>query len=44
MFEVDEYINSLPNDTTQIDLTCKRIYNIPNLSRFKNLKKSKIKN
>ena len=38
-FDIETYLNSLPNDTTEIDVSKKGLTYLPNLSRFKNLKK-----
>ena len=37
MFNVVEYLNSLPEDTKTIDVSLKNLTYIPDLSRFKNL-------
>jgi len=36
-FNIEEYINSLPLDTTEINISNKRLTYLPDLSRFKNL-------
>ena len=38
-FNIEEYLNSLPEDTIVIDLSGKNLTYLPNLSRFKNLQK-----
>ena len=38
MFNIKTYLNSLPEDTEEINVSHKGIYYLPNLSRFKNLK------
>ena len=37
-FNIEEYLNSLPEDITVIDVSYKNLKYLPNLSRFKNLK------
>jgi Leucine-rich repeat (LRR) protein len=37
-FNIEEYLKSLPDDTTEIDVSCKKLTYLPDLSRFKNLK------
>ena len=37
-FNIEEYINSLPLDTTEINVSNKRLTYLPDLSRFKNLR------
>ena len=36
-FDLDTYLNSLPDDTSVIDVSNKGLKNLPDLSRFKNL-------
>ena len=36
-FNIESYLNSLPEDTTTINISCKNLPYIPSLSRFKNL-------
>ena len=38
MHTVETYLNSLPEDISTIDISCKGITSLPNLTRFKNLK------
>ena len=37
-FNIEEYLNSLPNDVEEIYVIDKRLTYLPDLSRFKNLK------
>ena len=36
-FDINTYLNSLPDDTTVINVSNKGLKNLPDLSRFKNL-------
>ena len=37
-FDIESYLNLLPDDTVFIDISHKNLNYIPDLSRFKNLK------
>ena len=37
-FDIETYLNSLPDDTEKINVSSKNINYLPNLTRFKNLK------
>lgn len=44
-FNIEEYLNSLPENNTQIDISHKKLtYILDNISRFKNLQKSDCSN
>ena len=39
VFDIEKYINELPDNTNKIDILFKKLKYIPDLSRFKNLLK-----
>ena len=44
LFDIETYLNSLPDDTTEIDVSTKGLTYLPDLSRFKNLIKLRCSN